>query len=432
MAPGGPSSALDGENLTGLATLRRELGRVRGKPVIASLDQTPEARAFADSVDLESVASRGPLTPDHVIRTKQLPLIAAEGWEVSVDEYAEAYHEYFERNAGPEHTRLDSAPRWVLWPGVGSVGVGDSVAAAGVVSDITRHTRRAIRWAEHLGGWQPVSEPDLFDVEYWELEQAKLRRAGGGKRFAGQVALVTGAASGIGRAVAEAFHSEGAAVVAMDLNPQVLDLFGDDDRIGIVADITDAAEVQRCVEEAVVRFGGLDLLVCSAGFFPESRTIEDMTDDRWQECLNVNLTGHLVVLRAAAPFLRLGFSPSVVFVASKNVPAPGPGASAYSVAKAGMTQLARVAALELGPHGVRVNTVHPHAVFDTGAWSDEVIAERAKHYGITPEEYRTNNVLGVELVSADVASVVTALAGPDFSKTTGAQVPLDGGSTRVI
>jgi NAD(P)-dependent dehydrogenase (short-subunit alcohol dehydrogenase family) len=246
------------------------------------------------------------------------------------------------------------------------------------------------------------------------------------------VALVTGAASGIGRAVAEAFHRDGAAVVATDVDPRVCDLFAGDDRVGIVADITDPAEVRRCVEEAVTRFGGLDLLVCNAGFFPESQSIEDTTDDHWQKSLDVNLTGHLVTLRAAAPFLQLGFSPAVVFVASKNVPAPGPGASAYSVAKAGMTQLARVAALELGPHGVRVNTVHPHAVFDTGAWDDDVIATRAGNYGITAEEYRTNNVLGVELVSDDVATVVTALASRDFSKTTGAQIPLDGGSDRVI
>jgi len=269
----GPAGALDGPGLMSLATLRLELGRARGKPVVARLDRTSEARSFADSDAVETVASRGPLTPDHVIRTKPLPLIAGEDWGVAIGEYADAYNEYFERNSGPEHTRLDAAPRWIVWPGVGSVGVGDSVSAAGVVSDITRHTRRAIRWAEKLGGWQPLSESDLFDVEYWELEQAKLRRAGGGRRFDGQVALVTGAASGIGRAVAEAFHREGAAVVATDVDPKIRDLFDDDDRVGIVADITDPAEVQRCVEEAVLRFGGLDLLVCSAGFFPESRII---------------------------------------------------------------------------------------------------------------------------------------------------------------
>ena len=220
--------------------------------------------------------------------------------------------------------------------------------------------------------------------------------------------------------------------MATDIDPAVRDVFEGRDRVGVVADITDPLDVRRSVEAAVSRFGGLDILVCNAGFFPHSMTIEAMTDEAWGKSVNVNLTGHLVVLRAAAPFLRLGCSPSVVFVASKNVPAPRPGAAAYSAAKAGMTQLARVAALELGPHGVRVNTVHPHAVFDTGAWNHDVIAARAEQYGVTPEKYRTNNVLGVELTSADVAATVTSLLSSDFSKTTRAQVPLDWGNPRVI
>lgn len=428
----GDDGELDTEALTDLATLRREVGRVRGRPVVARIDRSAVARGLAGSPAADRIATRGPLTPDHVIRTKPIPLIAEGDWAASVRAYADAYRGYFERNAGPEHVELDRAPRWVVWPGVGSVGIGDSPSAAGAVVDITRHTMRAIQWAERLGGWKPLPEAELFEVEYWELEQAKLRKAGARRRFGGQAALVTGAAGGIGRAVAEALLGDGAAVVATDIDPAVRDLFEGDDRVGVVADIRDPNDVRRSVAEVVSRFGGLDILVCNAGFFPQSMTIEGMTDETWRKCLDVNLTGHLVVLRAATPFLRLGFSPAVVFVASKNVPAPGPGAAAYSAAKAGLTQLARVAALELGPSGVRVNIVHPHAVFDTGTWDDDVIAARAEHYGITPEQYRTNNVLGVELTSADVASAVTALASSDFSKTTGAQIPLDGGSDRVI
>ena len=132
------------------------------------------------------------------------------------------------------------------------------------------------------------------------------------------------------------------------------------------------------------------------------------------------------------PFLRLGFDPCVVIIGSKNVPAPGPGAAAYSVAKAGLAQLARVAALELGRDGIRVNTVHPHLVFDTALWTPELLAARAAQYGMTVEEYRRNNVLRVEISTRDVANAVLALAGPAFAKTTGAQIPIDGGSDRVI
>ena len=428
----GEGEALDADSLVELATLRREVGHMRGHPLIARIDRSDVARRMARSEAVGEIACRGPLTPDHAIRTKPVPLIAQSDWAAAVHNYADAYRDYFERNAGPEHVELDRAPRWVVWPNVGSVGFGDTAAAAGAVVDIAQHTMRAIEWSERLGGWRPVGESELFEVEYWELEQAKLKKAGARRRFAGQVAPVTGAAGGIGRAVAETLLNDGAAVVATDIDPAVRDVFEGRDRVGVVADITDPLDVRRSVEAAVSRFGGLDILVCNAGFFPHSMTIEDMTDEAWGKSVNVNLTGHLVVLRAAAPFLRLGCSPSVVFVASKNVPAPGPGAAAYSAAKAGMTQLARVAALELGPHGVRVNTVHPHAVFDTGAWNHDVIAARAEQYGVTPEKYRTNNVLGVELTSADVAATVTSLLSSDFSKTTGAQVPLDGGNPRVI
>jgi NAD(P)-dependent dehydrogenase (short-subunit alcohol dehydrogenase family) len=139
-----------------------------------------------------------------------------------------------------------------------------------------------------------------------------------------------------------------------------------------------------------------------------------------------------VLLRAAIPYLRLGIDPAVVIIASKNVPAPGPGAGAYSVAKAGLTQLARVAALELAPDGIRVNVIHPHAVFDTAAWTPEVLEQRARSYGVSVEEYKAKNLLGVEITSRDVAALALAMLGPAFAKTTGAQVPIDGGNERVI
>ena len=148
--------------------------------------------------------------------------------------------------------------------------------------------------------------------------------------------------------------------------------------------------------------------------------------------LDVNLHGHLRVLRAATPYLKIGIEPAVVVIASKNVLAPGPGAAAYSAAKAGLTQLSRVAALELGGHGVRVNVLHPNAVFDTALWTDEVLANRAGHYGLSIEDYRRENILGVEVESRHVATLAVAFASPLFSRTTGAQVPIDGGNERVI
>jgi NAD(P)-dependent dehydrogenase (short-subunit alcohol dehydrogenase family) len=157
-----------------------------------------------------------------------------------------------------------------------------------------------------------------------------------------------------------------------------------------------------------------------------------MSDHNWESSLTINLTSHQQLLQACIPYLKLGIDPAVVMIASKNVPAPGPGASAYSVAKAGQTQLARVAAMELGGFGVRVNTIHPDAVFDTAIWTPEVLEARAKHYGITVEQYKSKNILQREVCSHDVAVLACAMAGPLFSRTTGAQIPVDGGNERVI
>jgi NAD(P)-dependent dehydrogenase (short-subunit alcohol dehydrogenase family) len=405
------------------------IGVSRGRPVIARIDRGATALQFAERTELAATA--GPLTPDHVIRIKPAPMIGTGEWGRAVEKYADEYHRYFARNAGPGQAPLDPAPRWVVWPEVGTIGVGDTAADAAIVIAIARHTARAIESAERLGGWRGLPEKALFEVEYWDLEQAKLRRGGTPPPLQGKIALVTGAASGIGRATAVALHAAGAAVAATDLDPAI-ETFRQDDLVGLVADATDGAAVARSVATAVQRFGGLDILVSNAGVFSPTERLETMTDAVWEASLTLNLTSHLKLLRAAAPFLQRGFDPSVVIIGSKNVPAPGPGAGAYSVAKAGLTQMARVAALELGRAGVRVNVVHPHAVMDTAAWPPEVLAARAAAYGISIAEYRKRNVLGVEVRAGDVANVVVALAGPTFRVTTGAQIPIDGGNDRVI
>jgi NAD(P)-dependent dehydrogenase (short-subunit alcohol dehydrogenase family) len=312
------------------------------------------------------------------------------------------------------------------------VAVGRSLKEAGVVSDIARHTARAIARAELLGGWSALPEADLFAVEYWELEQAKLRQGGIRASLAGRIALVTGAASGIGRACATMLHKEGAIVVGTDIDPAIETRLSGDGLVGLVADATDREAVEWSVAECVRRFGGVDILVSNAGLFSPSQRLEEIGPDHWERSLALNLTSHLSLLRAGAPFLRLGFDPCVVIIGSKNVPAPGVGAATYSVAKAGLAQLARVAALELGRDRIRVNTLHPHLVLDTGIWTPEVLEARARHHGVSVEEYKKGNLLQVEISSDDVARAVVALAGPAFAKTTGAQIPLDGGSDRVI
>lgn len=415
-----------------LATIRKTVSQVQGKPMLAQLNQSPEAVGFSKLTNVGAIATRGPITPDHVIRTKPIPVVLGAEPETDIQTYAEKYQNYFDRHADQSLTCLDPAPRWAVWSGYGTLAFDRSIKSAQITSDIVEHTVRAIQAGEALGGWTALPANHLFDMEYWELEQAKLGKAKAEPEFQGKVALVTGAASGIGRACAEHLRSLGAAVIGLDLNSAIADLMSKPDFVGIQGDVTDSNALHQAVTEAVRRFGGLDILVSNAGIFPDSQSLESLSSENWERSLAVNLTSHQQLLQACIPFLKQGLDPAIVIIATRNVLAPGLGAAAYSVAKAGLTQLARIAALELAPFGIRVNMVHPDCVYDTGIWSEEVLASRADRYGLTVEAYKTRNLLKTEVTSHEVAAMVTAMAGKTFAKTTGAQVPIDGGSDRVI
>lgn len=414
-----------------IAQLRHQISQAANMPMILRRSSNTLAHGFAAHERVAEWSGRGNMTPDHIIRTKRTPMIGRD-----VAAYVAAYRAYFERNAprSPDAlTMLDPAPRVILDKALGLIGVGRTGKEALLASDIYERTAEAILRAESVGGWRPPSEGDLFDVEYWELEQARLRRNSQQKPFTGEIALVTGAASGIGKACANALRAEGAAVIALDINPLVIELFKGDDAFGIPCDLTDETSISAALEIGVNHFGGLDMLVLNAGLFPTSASIISLSNESWQRAMGINLDANLTLLRESHPLLAL--SPRggrVVVIGSKNVPAPGPGAAAYSASKAALTQLARVAALEWGKDKIRVNIVHPNQVFDTALWTEEVIANRAKSYGLSIDEYKTNNVLRAEVTSRDVAAATVALLSDKFRVTTGAQVPIDGGNERVI
>lgn len=422
-------------DLVALARTRQQVAAARGGAVYASVDTSAEAFTFASLETVDSIACRGPLTPDHIIRTKQIPLIIDDEADLNsspVESYTAAYRSYFDRNTNGAQQCLDRAPRWAVWKKQGLIAFGTSLSEAAIIADISRHTIKAIQIAEQLGGWCALPEKDLFEVEYWELEQAKLASNKTRPEFQGKVALITGAASGIGRACVEALIARGAAVAALDVNPVVEGMYRSEHVLEIVGDVTRDTDLKRAVDLTVRRFGGLDILVSNAGAFTANEKIEDMQESTWQTGLDMNLTSHQRLLKYTIPYLRFGIEPAIVIIATKNVPAPGPGAAAYSAAKAGLTQLARIAALELGKDNIRVNTIHPNAVFDTGVWTDEILQGRAASYGMSVQEYKANNVLCTEVGSRNVADMVCAMAGKPFAKTTGAQVPVDGGNERVI
>jgi rhamnose utilization protein RhaD (predicted bifunctional aldolase and dehydrogenase)/NAD(P)-dependent dehydrogenase (short-subunit alcohol dehydrogenase family) len=417
---------------TELARLRREISACAGVPVILAVHSDPKYLAFARRADAARLAQQGPATPDHVLRTKRVPMLGR-----NVDAYAAAYREYFDRHASAAKepkTPLDPAPRVVLDPAFGMGCVGRTAKDARIVRDLYDHTIDVILRAAALGGYRALPERAIFDVEYWDLEQAKLKKAGAPPAFAGEVALVTGAASGIGKACVEALLKRGAAVIGLDIDAGVARLLaGRPDFLGLKCDVTSEREVVDALEAGARAFGGIDMLVLNAGVFPGGQRIDALDAAEWRRVMGVNLDANLALLRECHPLLKAAPNGGrVVIIGSKNVPAPGPGAAAYSASKAALTQLARVAALEWGADRIRVNTLHPNAVYDTAAWTGEVLAARAAHYGMTVEQYRKSSVLGAEVTSRDVAELAAEMCGPLFAKTTGAQLPVDGGNDRVI
>lgn len=416
-----------------IARARRRVSEQAGCAMLAAWKTDEESVGYSMIDGIEDIATRGPITPDHTLHTKRVPAILQREPEEDIDRFVGDYRSYFDRHDDGTLTRLDPAPRFAVWKNHGCIVFGANAKRMSIVSDIADHTMKAVQWGEALGGWRALSESEIFEVEYWDLEQAKLKLAPSRREMEGKIALVTGAASGIGRASVEALAARGAAVVALDIDAAVSTCFEGNQAIrGVVCDVTDESAVQQAVFDLVAGFGGLDVVVSNAGSFPESAILEDLGDDLLETSMRLNFTSHVQLLRACIPFLKLGVDPAVVLIASKNVPAPGPGAGAYSAAKAALTQIGRVAALELGEHGIRVNTIHPNAVFDTGVWTDEILQQRAAHYGMSVEAYKKNNVLRTDVTSKDVAELVAAMAGPAFGKTTGAQVPVDGGNDRVI
>ncbi len=414
-----------------LTQLRQRLSQVAGMPMILRQAYTPLIEKYLQHPQFPSISQQGPATPDHVIRTKRVPMAGQ-----NIDAFNTDYQKYFnEHNATAREpkTMLDPAPRVILDPQLGLCTLGKSSQDAQVVQEIYSHTMEIILRATQLEKYQALPAKDIFDVEYWDLEQAKLRAAGKPKLFSGEVALVTGAASGIGKACVAALLARGASVIGMDLNVDIETCYQRTDYCGVRGDVTVREDIQRALESGVRQFGGVDMLILNAGIFPAAQSIAAMDMNVWQKTLDINLSANLLLLQEIYPLLKLAPRHGrVVVIGSKNVAAPGPGASAYSASKAALNQLLRVTALEWGKDNIRINTVHPDAVFDTAIWSDEIIQARAQAYGMTVEQYKQRNVMGVDITSHDVAELVAEMCGPLFAKTTAAQIPIDGGDARVI
>jgi rhamnulose-1-phosphate aldolase/alcohol dehydrogenase len=426
-------------NVTELAlTLRGALSAKR--PAILELDDSEEVLRFLARDDLDRVTQIGAATPDHLLYTKRFPLLL-DGEDVSaaLADYVARYSAWYAAHPS-EFAMLDPHPRVILAPGLGMWTAGKDARAARIVRDIYRHTMHIVAAADATGGYATLDDRDAFHAEYWPLELYKLTLLPPDKDLAARVVIVTGAASGIGRAVAERFAIEGAHVVVTDVDiaraTEVADgivaKHGLRRAIALPLDVSNEEQVERAFEAAVRAYGGVDVVVSNAGI-SSFGALDTLATADWDRSFAVNTRGHFLVARAAIRMMkRQGTGGSIVFNASKNVTAPGRDFGAYSVSKAAEAQLCRIVALEGGEFGIRANMLNPDAIFgDSRFWSEEMRAMRAQSYAIDtadlPDFYRRRTLLRTSVTADDVAEAALFLAGPRSAKTTGAMLPVDGG-----
>jgi rhamnulose-1-phosphate aldolase/alcohol dehydrogenase len=418
------------------ATMRGALG---GR--ILELDDSPEVLAFLDRDDAPILTQIGPATPDHLLYTKRHPLFLQPGQDVkeALAAWQQRYKAHYDAHPS-EFAMLEPMPRIVLMPGVGMWTAGKDARAARIVHDIYRHTMRILTAAESLGGYETLDDDDAFHAEYWPLELYKLTLLPKEKELAAKVVLVTGAASGIGRACAERFAEEGAHVVVTDVDlalarevaEKIVQRNGLRRAIAVPLDVSSEDDVERAFADAIREYGGVDVVVSNAGI-SSFGTLDTLPAAEWDRAFAVNARGHFLVARAALRIMKeQGLGGSIVFNASKNVTAPGKEFGAYSVSKAAEAQLCRIVALEGGEFGIRANMLNPDAIFGGSRfWSEEMRSMRAQAYGIDttnlPDFYRNRTLLKVEVTADDVAEAALFLAGPRSAKTTGAMLPVDGG-----
>lgn len=431
-----------------LPILRGVLSRMHGFPEEQGLllDVRAGSLDLLERADLDAAIARGCMTPDHVIRTKPLPLrfdarpfaddaALTAAFEAAVKGYVSAYDAYVDANVKAKKlsvTRLDPFPRIVLVPGVGIVSVAATKKEAAVASDVYERTLPVMAAANDVGAYSPVSMSDLFDVEYWSLEQAKIKKQTRAA-LSGRVALVTGAASGIGLGTAELFLAEGAhvALVEKDGNALAKEVARLRKKHGaqvtdVVCDVTDEASVRAAFDAVVLAFGGVDIVVSNAGNAPQGLLHTEAGDAGLRASLDLNLLAHNTVARVATEvMLRQGRGGSLLFNASKSAFNQGPAFGPYAVAKTALVALMRQYAVDLGASAIRSNAVNADRV-RTALFGGGVVEARARARGLTVDAYFQSNLLGREVTAEDVGRAFLHLA--QARSTTGCILTVDGGN----
>lgn len=419
------------------------------KPQVGHFTDAPVVLEFLQSSEHPRLAELGTSCPDHFLRTKVKPMVLDLPSTATVDEciarlkelhqpYRDDYQGYYDRNATPTSPAIRGAdPLIVLVPGVGMFSFGKDKQTARVAGEFYVNAINVMRGAEGLSSYAPIDEAEKFRIEYWALEEAKLQRMPKPKPLATRIALVTGAASGIGRAIAKKLAAEGACVVIADLNldkarETAAEIGSADVAIGVQGDVSDESQVQAMVDAAVLAFGGLDLVVNNAGL-SLSRSLLETTVADWDLQHNVMAKGSFLVSRTAAKVLiDQGMGGDIVYISSKNSVFAGPNNIAYSAVKADQAHQVRLLAAELGEYGIKVNGVNPDGVVQgSGIFSGGWGASRAAVYGVDEKDlgkfYAQRTLLKREVLPEHCANAVFVLCSPELTHTTGLHIPVDAG-----
>ncbi|MFJ5962486.1 bifunctional aldolase/short-chain dehydrogenase [Pseudarthrobacter oxydans] len=419
------------------------------KPQLGHFSDDAVVLDFLEAAGHPRLGALGTSCPDHFLRTKVKPLILDLPADASVEDsiarlhelhadYREDYQAYYSRHADADSPALRGAdPAIVLVPGVGMFSFGATKQTARVAGEFYINAINVMRGAEAISTYAPIEESEKFRIEYWALEEAKLARMPKPKSHATRIALVTGAASGIGKAIATRFAAEGACVVIADLNLEnaekvAEELGGPDVAVGVQADVTDEAQVSAAINAAVLAFGGVDLVVNNAGL-SISKPLLETTEKDWDLQHNVMAKGSFLVAKAAAKvMIAQGLGGDIIYISSKNSVFAGPNNIAYSATKADQAHQVRLLAAELGEHGIRVNGINPDGVVrGSGIFAGGWGAKRAAVYGVDEEKlgeyYAQRTLLKREVLPEHVANAAAVLTGNELSHTTGLHIPVDAG-----
>ncbi|GGI68172.1 short-chain dehydrogenase [Pseudarthrobacter scleromae] len=419
------------------------------KPQLGHFSDDAVVLDFLEAAEHPRLGALGTSCPDHFLRTKVKPLILDLPADASVEDsiarlhelhadYREDYQAYYSRHADADSPALRGAdPAIVLVPGVGMFSFGATKQTARVAGEFYINAINVMRGAEAVSTYAPIEESEKFRIEYWALEEAKLARMPKPKSHATRIALVTGAASGIGKAIATRLAAEGACVVIADLNLEnaekvAEELGGPDVAVGVQADVTDEAQVAAAIDAAVLAFGGVDLVVNNAGL-SISKPLLETTEKDWDLQHNVMAKGSFLVAKAAAKvMIAQGLGGDIIYISSKNSVFAGPNNIAYSATKADQAHQVRLLAAELGEHGIRVNGINPDGVVrGSGIFAGGWGAKRAAVYGVDEEKlgeyYAQRTLLKREVLPEHVANAAAVLTGNELSHTTGLHIPVDAG-----